>query len=289
MSQTVEEKTILVTGGGGFIGSVVVDLLSSRGAKVRTLVGAPGDKVRAPPEQVTSIQADITDSSAISEFTAGADVVIHLAGPASVAASFESTVEYSRVHVLGTTVLLDVCRKVRVPRFIYLSSAEVYGRPHTIPVREDFPLQGRSPYAAAKISAERFVEAFVHSFGIQAIVLRPFSVYGPGSPSESLIGTILGQAQRDDSIVLRDLKPTRDYCYVTDLAEAILCSCTAQLPEFCIANIGTGIGTSVADLARLILEILQRDLPVIERPEKKRPTSSEIYNLIADRRQAEAL
>ena len=199
MSQTVEEKTILVTGGGGFIGSVVVDLLSSRGAKVRTLVGAPGDKVRAPPPQVTSIQADITDSSAICEFTAGADVVIHLAGPASVAASFESAVEYSRVHVEGTTVLLDVCRRVRVPRFIYLSSAEVYGRPHRIPVREDFPLQARSPYAAAKISAERFVEAFVHSFGIQAIVLRPFSVYGPGASSESLIGTILRQAQRDDS------------------------------------------------------------------------------------------
>ena len=144
-------------------------------------------------------------------------------------------------------------------------------------------------YAAAKISAERFVEAFVNSFGIQAIVLRPFSVYGPGSPSESLIGTILGQAQRDDHIVLNDLRPTRDYCYVTDLAEAILCSCTAQLPEFCIANIGTGIGTSVADLARLILEILQRNLPVIERPAKQRPTSSEIYNLIADRKQAQAI
>ncbi len=289
MSQTLEEKTILVTGGGGFIGSVVVDLLSSRGAKVRTLVGAPGQKVREPPAQVTSIHADITDSPAISEFTAGADVVIHLAGPASVAASFESAVEYSRVHVEGTTVLLDVCRRVGVPRFIYLSSAEVYGRPHSIPVREDFPLQARSPYAAAKISAERFVEAFVNSFSIQAIVLRPFSVYGPGSPSESLIGTILRQAQRDDHILLNDLRPTRDYCYVTDLAEAILCSCTAQLPEFCIANIGTGIGTSVADLSHLILQILRRDLPVMERPESKRPTSSEIYNLIADRTQAQVI
>jgi nucleoside-diphosphate-sugar epimerase len=287
--QTVEDKTILVTGGGGFIGSVVVDLLVNRGAKVRSVVGAPGDKVRAPPAQVTSIRADITDSSAISEFTAGADVVIHLAGPASVAASFESAVEYARVHVGGTTALLDVCRRVKVPRFIYLSSAEVYGRPHTIPVREDFPLQARSPYAAAKISAEHFVEAFAHGFGIQAIVLRPFSVYGLGSPSDSLIGTILRQAKREDSIVLSDLKPTRDYCYVIDLAEAILCACTAQLPEFCIANIGTGIGTSVADVAHLILQILRRSIPVIESPEKKRPGSSEIYNLIADPSQAQAI
>ena len=289
MSQTLEEQTILVTGGGGFIGSVVVDFLSNSGAKVRTLVGAPGDKVKAPPPQVTSITADITDHAALSEISAGADVVVHLAGPASVAASFESAVEYSRVHVQGTTVLLDVCRRVRVPRFVYVSSAEVYGRPPTNPVREDFPLQPRSPYAAAKISAERFVEAFAHSSGIQAIVLRPFSVYGPGSPSESLIGTILRQARRDDSIVLNDLRPTRDYCYVTDVAEAILCSCAAQLPEFCIANIGTGIGTSVADLAHLILQILGRDLPVTERTDSKRPTSSEIYNLIADRSQAEAI
>ena len=289
MLQAVEDKTILVTGGGGFIGSAVVDLLVKRGAKVRTLVGAPGDKVREPPAQVTSIRADITDSSAIRELTAGADVVIHLAGPASVAASFESAVEYSRVHVGGTTALLDVCRRVGVRRFIYLSSAEVYGGPHTMPVREDFALQARSPYAAAKISAERFVEAFVHGFGLQAIVLRPFSIYGPRSPSESLIGTILRQAQRDDSVVLRDLKPTRDYCYVTDLAEAILCSCTAQLPDFCIANIGTGTGTSVADLARLILQILGRNIPVIESPEKKRPGSSEIYNLIADPGKAQAI
>src|ERR1051325_1653976 len=287
--QTVEDKTILVTGGGGFIGSEVVDLLVNRGAKVRTVVGAPGDKVRAPPAQVASIRADITDSAVIAEFTAGADVVIHLAGPASVAASFESAIEYSRVHVGGTTALLDVCRRVNVPRFIYLSSAEVYGRPHTIPVREDFPLQARSPYAAAKISAEQFVEAFAHGFGIEAIVLRPFSVYGPGSPSDSLIGTILRQAKQDDAIVLRDLKPIRDYCYVADVAEAIVCSCTAQLPDFCTANIGTGIGTSVAELAHLILQILGRSIPVIESSKNKRPGSSEIYNLIADPSQAQAI
>ena len=287
--QTVEDKTILVTGGGGFIGSVLVDLLVNRGAKVRTVVGAPGDKVRAPPAQVTSIRADITDSSALEEVTADADVVIHLAGPASVAASFESPVEYSRVHVGGTIALLDVCRRVKVPRFVYLSSAEVYGRPDRVPVREDFPLQARSPYAAAKISGEHFVEAFAYSFGIQAIVLRPFSVYGPGSPSDSLIGTILRQAKQDDSIVLRNLKPIRDYCYVTDVAAAIICACTAQLPQFCIANIGTGTGTSVADLAHLILQILARSIPVMESPEKERPGSSEIYNLIADPTQAHAI
>lgn len=289
MLLTVEEKTIVVTGGGGFIGSAVVDLLVNRGANVRTLLGGPGDKVRAAPAQVTSIRADITDSTAIAELAAGADIVIHLAGPAAVAASFESAVEYSRVHVGGTTALLDVCRRVRVPRFVYISSAEVYGRPDSIPVREDFPLHARSPYAAAKISAEQFVEAFAYGFGIQAIVLRPFSVYGPGASSNSLIGTIVRQAKRDDSIVLRDLKPARDYCYVTDVAEAILCSCTAQLPQFCIANIGTGTATSVADVARLILEILRRDIPVIESPENKRPGSSEIYNLVADPTQAQAV
>lgn len=282
----MQGKTVFVTGAGGFIGPAVVDVLVAAQANVRALLGAPDHKVREPAGAATTVRADITDTATLYDSMAGADVVVHLAGPASVAASFESAVEYAHIHVQGTVAVLDVCRRLQIRRFIYVSSAEVYGHPQTNPVREDHPLQAQSPYAAAKVGAEHFIQAFVHAFGITAVILRPFSIYGPGLSPHSLIGTILQQARHTDTVTLADLRPVRDYCYVQDLAAAIVQACVTEIPACSVLNIGTGIGTSVRELAQLILRLLGRDLPVREAPHKKRPGRSEIYRLIADPQQA---
>ena len=186
------------------------------------------------------------------------------------------------MHIGGTVTVLDACRITGVNRVIYVSSAEVYGQPETNPVREDYPVQARSPYAAAKIGAERFVEAFVHAHEIHAMVLRPFSLYGPRVSPQSLLGTIIHDAGEGVAIVLADLEPVRDYCHVDDMAEAVLCAASVTIPSYCVVNVGTGQGTSVAALAAIVLEILGRDLPVREHPGKKRPGNSEITRLIAD-------
>jgi UDP-glucose 4-epimerase len=128
----------------------------------------------------------------------------------------------------------------------------VYGRAETELVQEDQRLEARSPYGAAKIGAEQLVEAFVHNTGMQAAILRPFSIYGPGLSCQSVMGTILNQAQSNDCLRLRDLKPIRDYCYVDDLAQAIVLSCVANLDGRCVINIGTGIGTS--EILRLVAD-----------------------------------
>jgi UDP-glucose 4-epimerase len=203
-----------------------------------------------------------------------------------VQASFESPIEFALVHVGGTSVVLEATRKLGIRRFVYISSAEVYGRTERLPVAEDHPLEARSPYAAAKIGAEQFVQASTFSTGIEAIVLRPFSIYGPGSSCQSLIGTILRQARDQDCLTLNDLRPVRDYCHVEDLAEAVVRACTAPTSGFCVVNVGTGLGTSVIDLARLILSALGRDIPVREAPGSRRPPESEIYHLIANPRKA---
>ena len=282
MIQSSSHQTVVVTGAGGFIGRAVVDAFLRRDWAVRALVGAPGQQVGELPDNVELFRAEITDATAVTALVDGADAVVHLAGQASVRASFDAPSDYSNVHVSGTATVLEACRRNKVKRLVYISSAEVYGRPQSTPVGEDHPLQARSPYAAAKIGAERFVESFVYAFQMEAIVLRPFSIYGPGLASQSLIGTILEQSRNGDRVELRDLKPVRDYCYVGDIADAIACSVAVPIDRLHYINLGSGQGTNVAQLARLILELIGRDMPVCEITTNRRPGKSEIYELICD-------
>jgi nucleoside-diphosphate-sugar epimerase len=279
-------KVIFVTGAGGFIGSAVVAALLRSGARVRALTGAPGDVTRDLPQEVTAMRGEITDPRAVSELMAGAEVVIHLAGPPSVADSFAQPAQYARIHVVGTATVIEACHRLGVHRLIYLSSAEVYGQPQSSLVSEDHPLQARSPYAAAKIAAERFIESFVTAYAMTAIILRPFSVYGPRPNPQSLIGTILRQAERGERVRLASLKPVRDYCYIKDLSAAIVCACAVSNVSGGAINIGSGSGTSVGAVAGLILEIMGRSLPVEEDAQTQRPAPSEIHQLIADTRKA---
>jgi nucleoside-diphosphate-sugar epimerase len=276
---------VLVTGAGGFIGSAVVSLLNARGARVRAVLGPPGAPIIEPPPGVLPIRSDIRDLTLLVKVLQGVSVVVHLAGPASVRQSFEMPAEYAATHVVGTATLLEAARRAGVSRVVHVSSAEVYGRSARQPVSEDHPLAVRSPYAAAKAAAEQFVEAFVRSYGLNGVILRPFSIYGPGLSSQSLIGSILEQARRSDGIWLSDLSPIRDYCYVADLADAVVKACHHQ-SNWSVVNIGSGIGTSVSDLAGSILRIVGRSIPVRETPLRQRSKNAEIPCLVCDPRRA---
>lgn len=272
---------IAVTGAGGFLGSAVVPALARKGATVHAILG-PGDT--ATPAAAAVSRLEIRDQSALRTALTGAEVVVHLAGPASVAASFLEPLLYLQVHAEGTAALLEACRAAGVSRVVHVSSAEVYGRPLRNPVDEDHPLSARSPYAAAKIAAEKLIEAATYAHGLSAAVLRPFSIYGPGASKDSLIPRIIGQAlERKPEVMLRDLRPIRDYCYVTDLAEAAAAACQLKEGGFVVFNIGTGVGTSVAQVAELILQGSSR---LVESRDKDRPGSSEILELVADNRRA---
>jgi nucleoside-diphosphate-sugar epimerase len=286
MENPLQGRCITVTGAGGFLGPAAVEVLARKGARVQAVIGPPHEAARTPPGAAYVAQVDICDSTAMGKLVAGADAVVHLAGPASVGASFQEPSKYVRVHGEGTAALLQACRAEGVRKLVYVSSAEVYGRPLRSPVAEDHPLSARSPYAAAKIGAEKLIESYVHGFDLRAVILRPFSIYGPAAAPESLIPTIIGMARRGLPVLLRDLRPVRDYCFVTDVAEAIADACSLESRELEIFNIGTMRGTSVERVAALILDALGMTCPVGEIGERDRPGTSEIHDLIADNRRA---
>jgi nucleoside-diphosphate-sugar epimerase len=274
-------ETVVVTGAGGFIGSVLTTALLGQGARVRVLAGAPGQDTSRLPAGVQPVHADISDHAVLDQLSAGGAVCIHLAGLPSVAASLEAPLEYQRVHVGGTLAMLEACRRAGVRRFIYVSSAEVYGRSGMEQVGEDHPMAPRSPYAAGKAAAEQYVGAYARAFGMETVVLRPFSVYGPGMSRHSVLGTILRQTRQAGDVVLADLRPVRDYVFVSDVIEGILRA--AVLPgSDQTFNLGTGVGTSVETLARTAMRVADRRLTLRCDPALRRPREAEIHHLVAD-------
>jgi nucleoside-diphosphate-sugar epimerase len=282
-------QDVMVTGAGGFIGSALAAELLRLGAAVRGLAGAPGQDTSKLPVGMAPVHADIAEQAVLDGLAAGAAVCFHLAGPPSVAGSFEAPLEYARVHVLGTLAMLEACRRAGVRRFVYLSSAEVYGRADAALVAENRPPAPRSPYAAAKAAAEQYVGAWGQATGFETVVLRPFSVYGPRLAARSVLGTILRQAREADEIVLADLRPVRDFVYLDDVVEGMLRAATLPLQGRTF-NLGTGVGTSVETVARTAVRVAGRQLPIRCDPSRRRPSEAEIHHLVADpTRAAEAL
>jgi nucleoside-diphosphate-sugar epimerase len=283
---SIQGRRVLVTGAGGFIGSALIQQLMRHGAHVRALTTSPRESPLRVPRQVRSVRCDVTNLKTIGTLARDVDTLVHLAGPASVSASFDASRHYVRTHVMGTVTVLEVCRRYGIKRIVYISSAEVYGRPPTPRVSEDATLQPLSPYAAAKAGAEKLVEAFSSAFGLEAVILRPFAIYGPGLSGRSLIGTVIRQTRRGRSAVLRDLRPVRDFCHVTDVADAIVRACAAALPLFTILNVGSGRGTSVEQVARRIVRLRRRRVQVRARSTPPLLPGRGVDRLVADPRRA---
>ena len=272
---------MLVTGAGGLIGSALVRRLYAAGVAVHAHVGPPGFEGLPLPRGVPVSWCDVLDLGPLVA-DAGVDAVVHLAGPAGVAASFADPATYARDHVEGTAAVLAGLAAVRRPQhLVYVSSAEVYGRPAHNPVDESAASDPLSPYAAAKVAAE----SLVRSQRPNATVLRPFSVYGDSSPARSLVGSLVRQAISSDRIEVATLAPVRDYVHVDDLVRAVE-GALERRPAGAF-NVGSGVGTSVRELAHLAIAVTGRPLPLVEAG-ADRPI--DVLELVADiRRSAERL
>jgi NAD dependent epimerase/dehydratase len=287
------DKPVLVTGAGGFIGSHLVEKLVALGAQTRVIVqyrsnGSWGWLDTSPvKDQVQVIVGDVRDPDSVSQAMRGSQVVFHLAALIGIPYSYQAPLSYVRTNVEGTMNVLQAARQFQVERVVHTSTSEVYGSARYVPIDEAHPLQGQSPYSASKIGADMMAQAFCQSFDLPVSIIRPFNTYGPRQSSRAIIPTIISQALTATSIRLGSLSPYRDFNYVQDTVEGFIKIAEGSGAAGDPINIGSGVEISVGELAKLILEILDKDLPIFRDEQRIRPADSEVQRLQADNRKAQ--
>jgi len=289
------DKRVLVTGAGGFIGSHLTERLVELGAKTRAFVrysstGSWGWLDQSPlKNDIEVVLGDIRDQDTVVHALAGVDVVFHLAALIAIPYSYQAPLSYVRTNVEGTLNVLQAAQRANAEVVVHTSTSEVYGTARTVPIDENHPLQGQSPYSASKIGADKIAESFYLSFGLPVVTVRPFNTFGPRQSARAVIPTIITQALNGSEIRLGNLEPTRDLNFVADTVEGFIKA--AETPKAIgeTINLGTGREISIGDLAALILKLMNRDLPIALEDARVRPENSEVDRLCADSRKGQSI
>ena len=259
---------VVVTGGGGFIGSHLCEALVRRAYRVRALVryngrGDIGRLANVPADirkEIEVVLGDVTDPYAMLEMVRRHDVVFHLAALIAIPYSYVAPRSYFLTNTLGTVHLLEAARKAEVSRIVQISTSECYGSAQSIPIPETHPLVAQSPYAASKIAADQAAESFRRSFDLPLLTVRPFNTFGPRQSARAIIPTIITQALGNGIVRLGATEPKRDLTYVTDTVAGLMAA--GDAPADVIGetiNLGNGRDISIGELAARILELLAHD------------------------------
>lgn len=284
---------MLVTGAGGFIGSRLVEALSSKGARVKAFVRynsrADIGLLKALPADVLAgvetVMGDLRDEDALEKAAAGTALVFHLGALISIPYSYQHPVEVVQTNILGTLAVLQACRKSG-SRLIHTSTSEVYGTALRVPIDEQHPLQGQSPYSASKIGADKLVESYYRAFGVPAVTIRPFNTYGPGQSARAVIPTIITQALQAQEIHLGNLEARRDFTYLDDTVAAFIKVAETPGIDGETFNLGSGQEVSIRELTEEILFLTGSQARVVVDEERLRPEKSEVQRLLADNSKA---
>jgi len=284
------KKKILVTGGGGFIGSHLVETLIKDGYSVKTIVPYNSNNSWGwidsfepnIKKNLEIISGDICDQNLVSKLVKNVDVIFHLAALISIPYSYVSPRSYISTNIMGTLNLLEASRNSNVELFVQTSTSEVYGSSQYSPIDEQHPLNAQSPYAATKIAADQLALSYYRSFDLPVSIIRPFNTFGPRQSLRAFIPTIITQIlSSKKKIKLGNLNPKRDFSYISDTVRGFT-SCIGK--KRCLGqaiNLGTGVVFSMQETLNLITEYIGKDVICEIDKKRLRPKKSEVDHLLS--------
>jgi NAD dependent epimerase/dehydratase len=281
---------VLITGADGFIGSHLTERLVRAGHSVRAFVlynsfNSWGWLDHCAPDVKGKFEVfagDIRDPYGVRAAMKGCDAVLHLAALIAIPYSYHSPDTYVDTNVKGTLNIVQAARDLGVRKVVHTSTSEVYGTARFVPITEEHPLQGQSPYSASKIGADQIAMSFYASFGTPVSILRPFNTYGPRQSARAVIPTIITQiANGARTIKLGAVRPTRDFNYVSDTVAGFLAALDSDGAIGTVINIGSNFEISIGDAARIIAEVMGADVELVLDKGRLRPENSEVDRLLA--------
>lgn len=290
----LSSKSVLVTGAGGFIGSHLTEYLVKSGAIVKAFVRYNsrtdwGMLELIDQECLDSIEifpGDLRDPDAVRHSAKDVDIIFHLGSLIAIPYSYTNPRETIETNIMGALNVLNASKENEVEKIVHTSTSEVYGTAKYVPIDENHPLQGQSPYSASKIGADKIAESFFLSYELPVSIIRPFNTYGPRQSARAIIPTIITQALKNEEIYLGSLNPTRDYTYVQDTVEAYLKIATTSKSIGNIINVGSNFEISIGDLAKIIINLIGKEVIIKTDKSRIRPKQSEVERLYCDNSKA---
>lgn len=277
---------VVITGGAGFIGSHLAESLASRGYDVVVYDDLSMGRRENVPRNVRLVEGDIRDVERLITSLRGAEAVFHLAARVSIRDSIRNFAEDADVNLLGTLRVLQACGQTRPGKFILASSMAVYAdSPEPAPVPESFPTEPLSPYGIAKLSAEKYCLQLCPQLGIHPVVLRFFNTYGTRQTDTPYVGVISIFIRRllagRPPIIFGSGRQSRDFVHVSDIVAANVLALETEASN-CVVNVGTGVATSVNEVATMLVERIDPEL----KPRYESAQPGELHNCVADVRRA---
>jgi len=286
---------VLVTGADGFIGSHLTESLVRQGFEVRAFVqynsfnswGWLDHCHEDVKGHFDVISGDIRDPFGVKDSMRDCQAVIHLAALIAIPFSYHSPSAYVATNVMGTLNVLQAARENDVSRVIHTSTSEVYGSARFIPITEEHPLQGQSPYSASKIGADQLAFSFFTSFGLPVVTIRPFNTYGPRQSARAVIPTIITQlASKSRGLNLGSLSPTRDFSFVGDTVSGFMAALESDKGIGEVFNLGSNFEISIGETVDLISNLMNCEPELTLDVNRIRPINSEVNRLLADNSRA---
>ncbi len=291
-------KKVLVTGADGFIGSHLTETLVRKGCNVRAFVhynsfNSWGWLDGCAPDVAGRFEVfagDIRDPHGVRKAVEGCDVVMHLAALIAIPHSYDSPSTYVDTNIMGTLNVVQAAREYNVEKIVHTSTSEVYGTAQFVPITEEHPLRGQSPYSATKIGADQIAMSFRYAFDTPVATIRPFNTYGPRQSARAVIPTVITQiAAGNGKLKLGDLHPTRDFSYVLDTVEGFIAVAESEQSVGEVVNCGSSNEISIRDIVKLIAEIMGVAIEIETDKVRFRPEKSEVERLWCDNSKIERI